>query len=150
MTFYYDCSEKAAAEKAAIKRSTAGAKVRALLLKKPAPFSVDIHKGPFNKEELTSWARDITSVQDFEIKDELESIYLEKWRDAAMPLMVEECKVALAGGCSMEEIKIVLSTPVYETIKYDVLKELKGLDKKLIVVLPRLNMPESAFPPQEG
>ncbi|XP_034245771.1 uncharacterized protein LOC117647906 [Thrips palmi] len=130
-------SEKAAAEKAAIKKATAEAKLRALLVKLPPAFPVNIFEGPWNREKLTEWARRETKTDDLVMNDGLFSNYMTSWREAAKPLMVAECRRTLSSGTStLEEIKQVLQTPVFETVQFDILAELQ----ELRVRLPRIKI----------
>lgn len=77
--------------------------------------------------ELSSWAQQQMNKPDLIAKDELYGVYLDSWRRAAKPLMLQECSVSLQNGCSLKEIEQVLSCPAYEVMKADILMELRKL-----------------------
>lgn len=117
--------EKIAKEKAAIHRTTNDCKLRALFKREPPPFTVNIHDGPCTQDELSSWAKQEISSTEVLLGDELYGLYLDSWRRAAQPLMLQECKVALENGCRMEDITQVLDSPTYSVMKADILVELR-------------------------
>lgn len=94
-------------------------------MKRPPQFEVNIHTGALTRDQLTTWARQMMMVHDLVVCEALYNHYLANWRDAAKPLMLEECRGALDNGCSLEEITQVLSTPVYMPMKADILMELR-------------------------
>lgn len=114
-----------ALEKAAIKKSTTVCKLRSLFQKVPPPFNVNIHEGPLAQDQLTSWAREHMHAPDIVIVDEVYGIYLDHWRRAAQPMMLQECRVSLKNGCLLEDIIQVLNSSTYETMKADILMELR-------------------------
>lgn len=119
-------SEKIALEKAAIQKSTNAGKLRSLFQKVPPLFNVNIHEGPLPQDQLTTWARQHLHAPDIVIMDELYDSYLDNWRRAAKPIMLEECRVALKNGCPLTDITGVLSTSTYEAMKADILMELRN------------------------
>lgn len=136
--FFFFTSEKAAAEKLAIKKFSAEAKLRSMFMKVPPPFEIDIHEGPFKKEELSDWAKENTNLQDFEVTDGLYGIYLTAWRTGAKGPMIEDCRKALIAGSTLQEIKMVLDTPVFQHIQHEILTELRE-HQELRLLVPRLD-----------
>lgn len=77
------------------------------------------------QDELSTWAREQMQTPGLVIKEDLYDIYLDNWRRAAKPLMLEECRVSLDNGVAFQEIEQVLSSPTYRLIKADILMKLR-------------------------